>query len=73
MSKKKASREQKIRIGIQPTGWTNDDFQETGDENDPQWYLLATGLNEAWQLARENGMHFVLFNEVASERSGFPN
>lgn len=39
--------ETKIKIGIQPTGWTNDDFQEIGDEIPYQTILdetAATGF-----------------------------
>ena len=35
--------------------------------NDPQWYLLATGLNAAGKLARENGMHLCYYPHVGTD------
>ena len=34
--------------------------------NEPQWYLLATGLNEAGKLARENGMNLCYHHHVGT-------
>jgi inosose dehydratase len=42
MSAKNKSRRLKVRIGIQPTGWTNDDFPEIGDDTPYQRILAET-------------------------------
>src|SRR4051794_17351079 len=42
MTRKSADSPLKVRIGIQPTGWTNDDFPEIGNDTPYQQILDQT-------------------------------